>query len=74
MGRVRSWLKTEEQRKFFDFIRDVPLAFAVTHAGERWTEDRISHHLGVDVDRIPALKKSLRRAFSRQLRLVHLER
>ena len=74
MGRVKSWLKTEEQRRFFDFIRSVPMAFAMENAGERWTEDKIAAHMGIDVGRIPALKKSLRRAFSKQLRLAHIER
>jgi hypothetical protein len=74
MDRVRSWLKTEEQRMFFDFVREVPMAFAMEHAGERWTEERIADHLKIGLDRIPSLKKSLRRAFKRQLKLIHLER
>lgn len=74
MAGVRSWLRTEEQRTFFDFVRDVPMAFAVENAGERWTEDRIAAHLKIDVGRVPALKKALRRAFARQLRILHLDR
>jgi hypothetical protein len=73
MNRVRDWLKSDDQRRFFDFIREVPMAFAVENAGERWTEDRISEHLGIPQDRIPTIKKALRRAFQRQLRLIHLE-
>ena len=71
---VRDWLKTEEQRNFFDFILQMPMAFAMEHAGERWTEERIADHLKIGQDRIPALKKALRRAFKRQLRLLHVER
>jgi hypothetical protein len=74
MDNVRSWLKTEEQRKFFDFIRNVPMAFAMEHAGERWTEEKVAIHLDIPLDRIPSLKKSLKRAFRRQLRLFHIER
>ena len=73
MNSVRDWLKTDEQRKLFDFIRSVPMAFALENAGERWTEERISEHLDISQDRIPTLKKALRRAFQRQLRLIHLE-
>ena len=73
MDRVRSWLKTDEQRDFFDFIRSVPMAFAMEHAGERWTEERIADHLKIDRSRIPTLKKALRRAFKRQIRLIHQE-
>lgn len=73
MSRVRDWLKTDEQRKFFDFVREVPLAFAVENAGERWTEERISEHLKIDQSRIPTLKKALRRAFKRQFKLIHRE-
>lgn len=74
MNKVRDWLKTDEQRKLFDFVREVPMAFALDNAGERWTEDRISEHLKIPQDRIPTLKKALRRAFTRQLRLLHVER
>lgn len=74
MDRVRSWLKTEEQRVFFDFIRDVPMAFAMEYAGERWTEEKIAFKINIPVERIPSLKKSLRRAFKKQLRVFHLER
>jgi cytochrome c2 len=74
MGKVRDWLKTEEQRKLFDFIYNVPMDFALQQAGERWTEERVAEFLGIPQDRIPTLKKSLRRAFQRQLRLIHIER
>jgi hypothetical protein len=74
MGRVRDWLHTDEQRMFFDFIRDVPMAFAMENAGERWTEERVAQHLGISVERIPSLKKALRRAFRRQLKILHTER
>lgn len=73
MNKVRDWLKTDEQRRLFDFVRSVPMAFALENAGERWTEDRISEHLKIPQDRIPTLKKALRRAFQRQLRLLPTE-
>jgi hypothetical protein len=73
MDRVRTWLKTEEQKAFFDFIRDVPMAFAMEHAGERWTEEKIAFQINIPVERIPSLKKSLKRAFKKQLRIFHLE-
>lgn len=73
MNRVRDWLKTDEQRKLFDFVREIPMAFAMSNAGERWTEERIADHLKIPQDRLPTLKKALRRAFQKQLRLIHLE-
>ena len=73
MNRVRDWLKTDEQRRLFDFVREVPMAFAIPNAGERWTEERIASHLNIPQDRLPTLKKALRRAFQKQIRLLHLE-
>jgi len=49
------------------------MAFAMDHAGERWTEERIAHHLKIPQDRIPILKKALRRAFQRQIKNLPLE-
>ncbi len=74
MGRVRDWLKTEDQRALFDFTVNPPLEFALKYAGIRWTEEHIADHLKIPVERIPSIKKAIRRAYSRQLGNLHIER
>lgn len=73
MAGVRSWLKTEELRRYFDFVTDMPRDFMVKNAGKRFTQELIAEYLGIDPLRIPSLNKSLRRAFNRQIRLLAVE-
>jgi len=69
MAGVRSFLKTEELRTYFDFITDMPMDFLMRYADKRFTQERIADYLGIDNGRIPSLNKSLRRAFKRQIRV-----
>lgn len=73
MAGVRSWLKTEELRRYFDFVTDMPREFLMENAGERFTQERIASWIGIDQSRIPSLNKSLRRAFKRQIRVMAIE-
>lgn len=73
MAGVRSWLKTEELRRYFDFVTDMPKAFMVRYAGKRFTQEMIAEYLDIDPLRIPSLNKSLRRAFNRQIRVMAIE-
>lgn len=73
MAGVRSFLKTEELRTYFDFITDMPMDFLMRYADKRFTQERIAAYLGIDSDRIPSLNKSLRRAFKRQIRVEAIQ-
>jgi hypothetical protein len=67
---VRGFLRTEEQRRYFDFVVDLPVEFLVDHAGERLTHERIAERLGIDQERIPSLNKCLKRAYRRAMKLL----
>lgn len=73
MAGVRSFLKTEELRSYFDFITDMPMDFLMRYADKRFTQERIASYLGIDSSRIPSLNKSLRRAFKRQIRVEAIQ-
>ena len=66
---VRSRLRTAEQKKYFDFITDIPKDFAMKYAGERWTHERLASYLKIEQSRIPSLNKALKRAFHKQMEL-----
>lgn len=70
MTGVRSLLRTDELRRYFDFVTDMPKEFMVENAGQRFTQERIADYLGIDQSRIPLLNKTLRRAFKKQLRIA----
>lgn len=67
IARIRSNLRTKEQRKYFDFVTDIPKDFAMKYAGTRWTHERIADYLDIPQDRLPSLNKALRRAFNKVL-------
>jgi len=68
LQQVRSRLRTEEQRAYFDFVCDLPYDFLIEHVDERFTHERLSQHLKIPQERIPSLNKSIRRAYRKQLR------
>lgn len=70
--RVRGLLRTEEQRRYFDFVSNLPTGFLVEHAGERLTHERIAASLRIDQERIPSLNKCLRRAYKRAMRELRM--
>ena len=65
---VRARLLTEEHRKWFDFITDIPQDFAVKYAGQRWTQELMSSWVRIDQGRIPIINKALKKAFLKSLR------
>lgn len=73
MQSVRERLRTDEQRKYFDFVSDLPTEFLLANVGERLTHERIAEHLQIPQDRIPSLSKSVRRAYRKQLRIAHIK-
>lgn len=72
IGKVRSRLRTDEQRRYFDFLTDVPKDFAHAHAGMRWTHELIADFLKIDQSRLPSLNKSIKRACKKQIRILHI--
>jgi hypothetical protein len=70
--KVRSRLRTEEQQRYFDFLIDVPKPFAMAHVGRRWTHELIADFLHIDQSRLPSLNKSIKRAFRKQVRILHI--
>lgn len=69
---IRSRLRTEEQQRYFDFLIDVPADFAMKHIGRRWTHELIADYLKIDQSRLPSLNKSIKRAFRKQVRILHI--